>query len=505
VLTLSSASGAPGATVSLNLTFDSGSSIVAGLQWTLNYSPADIDAIHVAAGAASVAAGETLYCSSQAGAVKCLLVSLTGTTARSGVVAVVTAEISHATHDGASAISLSDALGASPDSSAVPIQTHGSVLPITGSALRFRPVTPCRIADTRNGNPFGVVSSFPGNTRRDFVVTGGACGVPSTAAAYSVNVSVFPSGQLSYLTVWPAGEPQPLVATLNSLDGRIKSNAVIVAAGAGGAVSAYTTDTIDLAIDVNGYFVPAADTAALPLYPLPPCRIADTRNSTGVLGGPALAANRSRSFPVRQSVCGIPADAQAYSLNVAVVPKGALEHLTVWPAGQPQPQVASMSAPTGVITANAVIVVAGSSGDVEVVATDDTDLVIDINGYFAPVKPGGLSLYNLAPCRVLDSRLPAGAEPFHGTLNVDVAASGCAVLPTAKAYVFNATVVPPGPLGYLSLWPQGAAQPVVATLNAIDGQITSNIAIVPTTNGSVSVFASDPTQLVIDVFGFFAQ
>jgi hypothetical protein len=163
-----------------------------------------------------------------------------------------------------------------------------------------------------------------------------------------------------------------------------------------------------------------------------------------------------------------------------------------------------MGAPTGAITANAVIVAAGSNGAVEAVATDDTDLVMDINGYFAPARAGGLSLYNLAPCRVLDTRLPAGAAPFKGARDVNVAASGCPAPASAGAYVLNATVVPPGLLGFLTLWPQGAAQPVVATLNAVDGAITSNIAIVPTRNGSVSAFASDPTHLVLDIFGFFA-
>jgi hypothetical protein len=32
----------------------------------------------------------------------------------------------------------------------------------------------------------------------------------------------------------------------------------------------------------------------------------------------------------------------------------------------------------------------------------------------------------------------------------------------------------------------------------------NNVAIVPTTTGSVSVFPSDPTHLVLDIFGFFA-
>jgi hypothetical protein len=70
--------------------------------------------------------------------------------------------------------------------------------------------------------------------------------------------------------------------------------------------------------------------------------------------------------------------------------------------------------------------------------------------------------------------------------------------------VLNATVVPPGSLGYLTLWPQGAVQPFVSTLNAVDGFVTSNMAIVPTTNGSVSAFATNSTHLVLDISGYFA-
>jgi hypothetical protein len=70
--------------------------------------------------------------------------------------------------------------------------------------------------------------------------------------------------------------------------------------------------------------------------------------------------------------------------------------------------------------------------------------------------------------------------------------------------VLNATVVPQGALGYLTLWPQGAAQPFVSTLNAEDGTVTSNMAIVPTTNGSISAFATDSTHLVLDISAYFA-
>jgi len=117
---------------------------------------------------------------------------------------------------------------------------------------------------------------------------------------------------------------------------------------------------------------------------------------------------------------------------------------------------------------------------------------------------GGMSLYSVTPCRVIDTRKPAGS-PAITSLDVAVSASACGIPGTAQAYVFGVAVVPPGPLGFLTLWPQGQTRPVVATLNALDGAVTSNMAIVPTTNGSISAFASDPTHLILDIAGYFGQ
>ena len=54
------------------------------------------------------------------------------------------------------------------------------------------------------------------------------------------------------------------------------------------------------------------------------------------------------------------------------------------------------------------------------------------------------------------------------------------------------------------MWPDGAPQPLVSTLNSIDGTIVSNAAIVPSTNGLIDLFASDTTHLVLDISGYFA-
>src|SRR5205807_2563563 len=97
-----------------------------------------------------------------------------------------------------------------------------------------------------------------------------------------------------------------------------------------------------------------------------------------------------------------------------------------------------------------------------------------------------------------------GSPAFTGQRDVNVNGSGCGVPASAQAYVVNSTVVPAGPLDFLTLWPQGATQPMVSTLNAGDGAITSNMAVVPTTNGSVSSFVPQASHLVLDLSGYFA-
>ena len=83
-------------------------------------------------------------------------------------------------------------------------------------------------------------------------------------------------------------------------------------------------------------------------------------------------------------------------------------------------------------------------------------------------------------------------------------ASGCSV-PSAPAYSLNATVVPSGAMGWLTLWPSASVQPWVSTLNAYDGAIASNAAIVPSSSGSVSAYTSEASHLILDINGYFGN
>ncbi len=177
-------------------------------------------------------------------------------------------------------------------------------------AWQFVTLPPCRVVDTRNANGTFGGPPIPGNTARAFPLgqSGNPCNIPSTAVAYSLNVTAVPITTLSYLTIWPSGEGQPVVSTLNSLDGRIKANAVIIPAGtSSGSVSVFVTNTTNVVLDINGYFIPSSG-STLAFYPVTPCRVVDTRNPNGPLGGPYLTHGQERDFPLLESTC-IPAGA----------------------------------------------------------------------------------------------------------------------------------------------------------------------------------------------------
>jgi hypothetical protein len=254
------------------------------------------------------------------------------------------------------------------------------------------------VVDTRNDNgPVGG-PALQAQQSRDFTLSGGACGIPVDADAFSLNITAIPHKTLGYLSVWPTGQSQPNVSTLNSYDGRIKANAAIVFAGTNGAISLYATDDADIVIDINGYFIdPFKEPSyiyrfflsGLAFYPVSPCRVLDTRNTTGPLGGPSMTAGEAREIPIAQSACNIPTGAGAYSFNVTAIPKsGTLGYLTTWPSGTDQPYVSTLNSFTGTVTANAAIVGAGENGDVSIFVTDDADVVVDIDGYFASAYGG---------------------------------------------------------------------------------------------------------------------
>jgi hypothetical protein len=360
----------------------------------------------------------------------------------------------------------------------------------TSAGQRFVPIAPQRLVDTRRAaGAFGGPALTAGGSR-SFVIPSADNSIASTAVAYSLNITVVPSGQLRSLTVYPTGQTQPSVPLLSS-DGRIKAQAAIVQAGTGGAITVAASDATNVIIDVNGYFVAASNTTGLTFYPLTPTRLYDTRGTTN-----SLTAGKTQTFAI-QSPAGIPSNAQAYSLNITAIPNPSMSDLVVWAAGQTMPGTSTLNTTT-VVTANAAIVAAGTGGAISIDSPyGNADVLIDINGYWAPAGTGGLSLYPVTPTRIFSS----GSADVSGLIAIPAPA---AVPSTALALLVDATVTPPAAFGYELLWAAGTPEPTASTLNAPDGASTSNTAIVGTTKQSMDMYLQNSTTATVDLYGYFA-
>ena len=120
--------------------------------------------------------------------------------------------------------------------------------------------------------------------------SGNPCGIPATAVAYSLNVTVVPGPSLGYLDHL-ASRRRATGGLDHELAGRAReSQRSDHSAGTpSGSVSVYVTDTANVVLDIDGYFTPSTG-STLEFYPLTPCRVVDTRNANGDLGGPYLPA-----------------------------------------------------------------------------------------------------------------------------------------------------------------------------------------------------------------------
>jgi hypothetical protein len=124
--------------------------------------------------------------------------------------------------------------------------------------LAFTGIPPCRLADTR-GNGFSGQYGPPKITPAGRTITiANVCGIPATAQAVSFNFSAVNIPGAGFLVAYPAGEAFPASATMayNQNTPNL-SNAAVVPLGTAGAITVVAgVVSIDLVIDVNGYYGP---------------------------------------------------------------------------------------------------------------------------------------------------------------------------------------------------------------------------------------------------------
>ncbi|MHB8799709.1 MAG: BACON domain-containing protein [Thermoanaerobaculia bacterium] len=198
----------------------------------------------------------------------------------------------------------------------------------------------------RLGNGAGLVSSSPAG-----ISCGSACSASFTAGS-SVTLTASPSAG-SRFAGW---------------------------AGGGCSGTADCTVAMNAAKTVSATFLP---TASNRFYSITPCRVVDTRNATGPLGGPALSATDTRAFTLG-GTCNVPADAAAVSLNATVADATAPGSLTIYPGTGPAPGTNTITFVPGKNRANNVTMglIGGTLSVVDYQATGTVNLIVDVNGYY---------------------------------------------------------------------------------------------------------------------------
>ena len=243
----------------------------------------------------------------------------------------------------------------------------------------FNGITPGRALDSRTTN--GGWGGTPLGTATRDVTIRGRVGVPGTATAAVINITATGGTNGSFLTAWPAGVTKPNASNVNFAAGQTIPNLAIVQLGTGGAISITNAiGTVDVVLDVVGYFDPASGSR---FHPLNPARVLDDRNGTGGLSGP-WGPNQTRALQLA-GTNGIPTQATGVAINTTVTNGTAGSLLTVFPAPGSAPQASNLNFGPGQTIANLVIVKVGAGGGIGIFnAAGSVDVIADAVGYYAP-------------------------------------------------------------------------------------------------------------------------
>lgn len=278
----------------------------------------------------------------------------------------------------------------------------------------FVAVDQARIADTRSG--IGVRQAKVSTGGAVTVQAGGMVGVPADASAVYANITALNQTAIGYLRAYPADQPAPSTGALDFDDSATAQSVAIplsadgqfrVLVGAGGPV--------DLVIDIQGYFTPAA---AAGVFTPAAVRLLDTR----VAPVRTLAGNSVTKLTVA-GVAGIPAVADglgAVALNLRTVQPAtgaAGGYLRLWASDQPEPATSNINYTTqNVYRTDLAIVAVAADGSVNIRngGSGPVDLVVDVQGWFGDPGPG-LPLIESSAYPAL-SWTPAGGAPATFTI-----------------------------------------------------------------------------------------
>jgi hypothetical protein len=411
--------------------------------------------------------------------------------------------------------------------------TQSYTVIVSGNGLMFYPLPrPVRLMDTRSGqgNCDNISTPIAAGTSLTILARATCEGIviPPTAQAIAGNMTAInQSGQPGYLTVYPDGVPVP---TANNLiyfhPGQIIANNFTVGLSSDGKFNVFGERTIDVVVDISGYYAPPG-AGGLYYHPLArPIRLLDTRPNEGACDSVStpIAAGTSITTLARTTCEGmaIPQAAQALAANATVVNvSGQTGYLTIYPNGVSVPLASNIVYYPGQILSNAFTVSLSAAGEFNIFGERTIHMVIDVAGYYSNEVsdangPGLLFNPLPSPARILDTRAGQGncdnvSTPITGGTSIATPAwltcEGIPIPTTAQSVLGNVTVInQTSQAGYLTLYPDGFPAPLISNMVYFPNELLSNAFVVgvSTGTGQFRIFAERTLDAVVDVSGYFA-
>jgi outer membrane protein assembly factor BamB len=376
----------------------------------------------------------------------------------------------------------------------------------------YHAVSPTRVLDTRYGT--GLANPFHSHVARKLTIPG----IPSTATAITGNLTVTQQSNIGFLYVGPSQVDNPTSSNLNFPMGDDRANAITVAVGTGNVVwityaAPILGPTAHVILDLTGYF--STDATGSTYTPVPPKRLLDTRDGTGLSG--LFHSRVARQLTVVGSFSGVPSGATAVTGNLTVTQQTAEGFLFVGPARVDNPTSSNLNFPTGDDRANAVTVELSGTGTLWITYAAPTlgptaDVIFDLTGYFMP-GTSGAHFVPLNPTRLLDTRVGkglSGSFKSHVAEELPVVGISSGVPANATAVTGNLTVTQQSSIGFLFVGPDQENNPTSSNLNFPMGDDRANaVAVQLSTSGSLWFTYAAPTlgaksAIIFDVTGYFA-
>jgi hypothetical protein len=375
---------------------------------------------------------------------------------------------------------------------------------VIGPSSGFVPLQPRRIVDTRTAVG---TTRLVGGQSRPIQVTGRG-GVPGGSTAVSANLTVVGSAAAGYLTVFPCGTRRPIVASVNFGRRETVGNAAIVPLDANGRFCAFSNTDVDLVVDVNGAL---ASNATASHVSAAPSRLFDTANRYRAPG--RIAARSVLRVNVTAPGTGVPSGAAAVVLSLTGVRPSNATFITAWPCGARRPTVSNLNLRKGETRTNMAVVPLPADGMLCLYSEAATDLVGDLTGYLVPNR-NAQSFTPLAPVRLVDTRDGIRLSLNHGLLGSKLNGGSAFAIPvsgtrgvpqSAKAVSLNVTTTGAGGSGFVTVYPCSLAAPTAVTVSLRAGRtIPSAVTAHVSPGGSICVYSSDPTHIVVDINGYWS-